>query len=286
MSDKNKELEELVSKLAENVFQTVQTLQYTIELTERYYDNSHSRYVGNTSAAVAKLLSLNDEQIFLIKTAGYLHDIGKIGFRDSALFRPISDMTQREYNQYKLHVDIGRELLSNHKELNEVSEIVYQHHELYDGSGFPNRLKKNDIHIGARIISVVDYYHNAMYKTYLKDKSEIKGKFNDNIDSKYDGIIEKLEYKKNSKFDPEVVDVLLKIIEAERKKLNGSDVQRVHISNLKPGMIFAESYYNQSGLLLANKGDTVEYNDIKFLYRCIESEQLPAKLLMLTKSDI
>src|SRR6056300_1584512 len=282
MSKKNKELEELVEQIAENVLQTIQTLQYSVELTKRYYDNSHYRYVGNTSASIAKLLNLSEEQIFEIKTAGYLHYIGKIGFRDSVLFRPTSEMTIRELKQYKLHVDIGRELLSNHKELLGVSEIVFQHHELYDGTGFPNRLRKNDIHIGARIISVVDFYHNAMFKTYLNGKSELKEDFNDNIDIKYDGIISQLERKSSGKFDPEVVKVFLKIIEDERNNLKGSDVQRVHITNLKSGMIFAESYYNKSGLLLANKGDIVEHNDLKYLYRCIESNQIPSKLLMLT----
>lgn len=285
MSEKNKEHLELIEQLVENVLQTVQTLQYTVELTERYYDNSHSRYVGNTSAAIAKLLNLSDEKIFVVKTAGYLHDIGKIGFRDSALFRPTSEMTARELKQYKLHVDIGRELLSNHNELEEISEIVYQHHELYDGTGFPNRLRKNDIHIGARIISAVDYYHNAMFKTYIKGTTEPNDEFSIDIDLKYDGIIKQLEYKSGIKFDPNVINVFLKIIEAERNNLKGSDVQRVHISNIKPGMIFAENYYNQSGLLLANKGDKVEHNDIKFLYRCIESNQLPSKLLMLTKTE-
>ena len=285
MSEKNKENEVLIHKLAENVHQTVKTLQYCVELTERYYDNSHSRYVGNTSEAIAKLLNLPDEKIFVIKTAGYLHDIGKIGFRDSALFRPTGEMSPRELKQYKLHVDIGRELLSNHKELEEISEIVYEHHELYDGTGFPNRLYKDEIHIGARIIAAVDFYHNAMFKNYIKGIVEPLDEYSIDLEKKYDGIINQLEKKSGIKFDPDVINVFLKIIEAERSNMQSSDVQRVHVSNIKPGMIFAENYYNQSGLLLANKGDIVEQNDLKFLYRCIESNQLPSKLLMLTKRE-
>ncbi len=295
MSNNTKELEEIIEKLssqlANNIYDTIKTLQFSLDLTERYYENSHSRYVGELSGKMAKLMNLSDESIFEIRTAGLLHDIGKIGFRDTSLFKPISEMNSREMKQYKLHVEIGREMLYNHKALHGVADIVYEHHENFDGTGFPEKKQKNQIKLGARIINIVDFYHNAMHKTMKFDNlSDISQKTNasdylQETQRKFDNILEYLDSQKNIKFDPELVHLFIKLAESERKKIEGYLVKRIHIANVKPGMIFADSYYSSSGLLIANKGEVVANDTLKALYRCVESDQIPQKLLMLADNE-
>lgn len=291
MSNNTKELEELIEKLsselANNIIDTIKTLQFSLDLTERYYETSHSRYVGEMSGKVANLMSLNDEEVFQIRVAGLLHDIGKIGFRDTALFKTMPEMNLRESKQYKLHVDIGREMLSYHKQLKEIGNIIYEHHENFDGSGFPEKKSRNKIKLGARIISVIDYYHNSMHKSFkLENFSDVSQKANatdylNETQRKFDNTIIFLDENKENKFDPEIVDIFIKVAESERKKIEGYLVKRIHISSVKPGMIFAESYYNTSGLLIANKGEVVTIETLKALFRCVESNQIPQKLLML-----
>lgn len=295
MSNNTKELEEIIEKLgtqlANNVYDTIKTLQFSLDLTERYYENSHSRYVGDLSAKMAKLLSLDEEDIFVIKTAGLLHDIGKIGFRDTALFKSPSEMTTREFKQYKLHVDIGREMLYNHRALQAVADVIYQHHENFDGTGFPEKLHKNQILLGARIINIVDFFHNAMHKSMnVSSIADISQKTNatdylQETQRKFDNVIEYIEDQKNIRFDPELVHLFIKLVESERKKIEGYLVRRIHITNIKPGMIFADSYYSSSGLLIANKGEVVVNETLRALYRCVESNQIPQKLLMLADNS-
>lgn len=295
MSNNTKELEELIEKLsselANNIFDTIKTLQFSLDLTERYYDNSHSRYVGEMSAKIAKLLNQSDEELFKIRTAGLLHDVGKIGFRDTALFKTMPEMNTREIKQYKLHVDIGREMLYNHTALRDVGDIIYEHHENYDGTGFPEKKSKNKILLGARIIAVVDYFHNNMYKSFkYNEVADMSHKANatdylNESQRKFENVIENLIDLKNTKFDPEIVDIFVKLAESERNKIKGFLVKRIHISNVKSGMIFAESYYSTSGLLIANKGEIVSNDTLKALYRCVESDQIPQKLLMLADNN-
>jgi putative nucleotidyltransferase with HDIG domain len=294
MGNNTKELQDLIEKLsselANNLFDTLKTLQFALDLTERYYENSHSRFVGDMSEKMADLLGLSDEETLQIRIAGLLHDIGKIGFRDTALFKTLPEMTLREAKQYKLHVDIGREMLSYHKSLSNVANIIYEHHENFDGTGFPEKKVRDSIHIGARIIAVVDYYHNAMHKSFkLVETSEANDKISafdylNETQKKFDNTIEMLDSYKNSRFDPEIVDIFIKLAESERKKIEGFLVRKTHISNIKPGMIFGESYYNRSGLLIANKGEIVTVVTLKALVRCVESKQIPEKLLMLAEN--
>lgn len=295
MSNNTKELEEIIEKLgsqlANNIYDTIKTLQFSLDLTERYYENSHSRYVGDISGKMAKLMNLNEEDVFEIRTAGLLHDIGKIGFRDTSLFKTLSDMNSREIKQYRLHVEIGREMLYNHKALRGVADIVYEHHESFDGTGFPEKKQKNQINVGARIISIVDFYHNAMHKSMKSDNSsDISQKTNamdylQETQRKFDSILEYIDDQKNIKFDPELVHLFIKLAESERKKIEGFLVKRIHITNVKPGMIFADSYYSSSGLLIANKGEVVANETLKALFRCVESNQIPQKLLMLADNE-
>ena len=295
MSNNTKELDEIIEKLgsqlANNIFDTIKTLQFSLDLTERYYENSHNRFVGDMSGNMAKLMNLNEEDVFEIRTAGLLHDIGKIGFRDTALFKTMPEMNTRELKQYKLHVEIGREMIYNHKALHGVADIVYEHHENFDGTGFPEKKQKDQIKLGSRIINIVDYYHNAMHKSMKSDNaSDISQKLNamdylQETQRKFDSILEYIDDQKYKKFDPELVHLFIKLAESERKKIEGFIVKRIHIANVKPGMIFAESYYSTSGLLIANKGEVVANDALKALYRCVESDQIPQKLLMLADNN-
>ncbi len=130
-----------------------------------------------------------------------------------------------------------------------------------------------------------------MHKTMKIDNlSDISQKTNasdylQETQRKFDNILEYLDSQKNIKFDPELVHLFIKLAEPDRKKIEGYLVKRIHIANVKPGMIFADSYYSSSGLLIANKGEVVANDTLKALYRCVESDQIPQKLLMLADNE-
>lgn len=289
------ELERLVSRLsndlAENFFQTIQVLSTMINFTERFYEGAHFRFVSEKSAELARLLGLNSEQVFEIKIAGLLHDIGKVGFIDSALHRFPHEMRPNEYKQYALHPELGREILKSHNGFSKIADIVYQHHEKLDGSGFPNNLKGNNIHPGALIIGVVDYYHNAVFKT-KRDR-------NDGVDArivntqsylgsskdKHASTLSFLQSKKGILYDKKVVDSFIAVVEMDRKKMGGKIVQRVPVNQIKPGMVFVESYYTSFGLLIAASGAEATADHVKALVRFAETGEIPHKVLVLADPE-
>lgn len=164
---------------------------------------------------------MNEEDEMEIKIAGLMHDIGKIGFQETLLFKFPNEMTQVEYTQYTKHSEFGYNILNNSKLFHNISEIVYQHHEKLDGSGFPRHLTKEQIHPSAKIIVVVDYYHNSISKI-KRNRTETNNSITNTLsyleDSKdrYISTMNYLEKKKNILFEPKVVDLLTEIIEGER----------------------------------------------------------------------
>jgi len=162
--EKDALIEELSDMLAQTFIDNVEILSTIAMLTERYYDGSHSRFVAEKCVAIAEELGMNEEATYELKIAALLHDIGKITFFDSALYKSINEMSPLEYEHYKYHVDVGVYILKKHKHLENVANIIYQHHEKLDGSGFPQQLKGESIHPAAKIISVVNFFHNTVYK--------------------------------------------------------------------------------------------------------------------------
>jgi HD-GYP domain-containing protein (c-di-GMP phosphodiesterase class II) len=100
MNDNIKELEQTIDELgdmlAKNFFQTTQVLASMLSFTERYYEGSHSRFVAEKSAYLARELAFNEEDVMEVRIAGLLHDIGKVGFSDSTLYKYPSEMTPSE----------------------------------------------------------------------------------------------------------------------------------------------------------------------------------------------
>lgn len=136
--------------------QMMQTLATTIEAKDEY-TRGHSYRVAEYAALIAKELGWSQDEIINLKHAAHLHDIGKIGIPDSVLNKP-TQLTEDEDNLLKKHTIIGAEILKDVTLIPHVVEVTRNHHEHYDGSGYPDGLAGTEIPIYARIIAVADCY--------------------------------------------------------------------------------------------------------------------------------
>lgn len=119
------------------------------------YTRGHSERVSRFAETLGRAFSLTGRELEILRTAGILHDIGKIGVPDSILNKP-GGLAPAEFEIMTRHPAVGRDILAEVTTLGSVLPVVYHHHERYDGSGYPDRLAGQDIPFLARIISVVD----------------------------------------------------------------------------------------------------------------------------------
>ena len=133
---------------------TLQALGAAIDLRDKQ-TAGHSRRVCGYSLEMARAMSLPDALVRNIVRGAYLHDIGKLGIPDGILLKP-GPLTADERNLIQQHVQIGFELVKGISFLAEAAEIVFAHHERFDGSGYPRGLRTQEIPMGARIFSVAD----------------------------------------------------------------------------------------------------------------------------------
>ena len=135
---------------------TLEALVNALEAKDPYL-RGHSARVADLSAMVAAQLGCTDEQIESVRTAGRLHDIGKIGIREEVLNKQ-GRLTDEEYEQVKQHVTVGSQILAPLVHLKDVIGFVRSHHERWDGKGYPDRLAGEAIPLGARIVGAVEIY--------------------------------------------------------------------------------------------------------------------------------
>lgn len=190
--------------------QTVVTIANAIDARDEY-TKGHSSRVADYSALLAKNLGAANKEIEDIHAIALLHDIGKIGIPDSILNKP-GRLTDEEYQIMKNHTVIGGNILKDMSILKGIDLGAKYHHERYDGCGYPDRLKGEQIPYIARIISVADAYDamtsDRIYRKHL------------------DSIIVRDEIEKGigSQFDPTVAKAMLELIDTERVKLSYEDL--------------------------------------------------------------
>lgn len=117
----------------------------------------HSVITGEISGAIWERLGYNGTGVDTIKKAGYLHDLGKLSIKESILLKP-GCLTDQEWEQMRLHPIIGSIAIENIPGFNDISRIILYHHERYDGTGYPNGLKGNDIPIESVMIRLCDMF--------------------------------------------------------------------------------------------------------------------------------
>jgi response regulator RpfG family c-di-GMP phosphodiesterase len=151
---------------------TLDALVNALEAKDPYL-RGHSARVADLSASVAAQLGCDDELVEAVRTAGRLHDIGKIGIRDAVLQKP-GKLTDEEYDHIKQHPDIGARLTARFPDFAHGTRYVRHHHERWDGRGYPSGLKGKDTPLGARVIAVADTYDaitsSRVYREGLDDE--------------------------------------------------------------------------------------------------------------------
>ena len=122
-----------------------------------YYSEVHSRSVSQLSERIAIELKMNVTKVNQIRTAGLLHDIGKI-IVSSEILNKVGKLTIEEFAQIKNHSQIGFRILNTSRDMKEISNIILFHHERWDGEGYPNKISKEKIPLESRIIAVADSF--------------------------------------------------------------------------------------------------------------------------------
>ncbi len=194
-----------VVQLHEEVEQTQQDLIFKMsELTETRSKETgfHVRRVAKYSEILARHYGLNEDEIKRLTLASPMHDIGKVGIEDTILHKP-SKLTQEEWEIMKTHTTIGYNLFKDSDKplLQAAATIAHEHHERYDGSGYPRGLKGKEIHIFARITAIADTFDA------LNSKRSYKTKWDDKDIFKY------MKEEAGSHFDPELIDLFFKHID-------------------------------------------------------------------------
>lgn len=119
------------------------------------YTSGHSTRVADITLILAQALGLRGPRLEIVHMAAHMHDIGKIGIPDDVLTKK-GTLTEAEWRLIRLHPQIGFDILSHSEALADIAEIVLHHHERWDGGGYPDGMKGNEIPLGARIIAVAD----------------------------------------------------------------------------------------------------------------------------------
>ncbi|MDD3150102.1 MAG: response regulator [Candidatus Gastranaerophilales bacterium] len=169
------------------------------------YTLGRSKRVCRYSVEIGKQMNLTDVELTRIELAGLLHDIGMIGVPEAILNKP-GNLTQEEFETVKDHVKMGARILGNIKQLESVIEVILHHHEHFNGNGYPNNIKGDDIPLAARIIAIADAYDGMVSDRAYR------------IGMEHEKAIEIIKSLSNKQFDPQVVEAFLAVIDNIKEK--------------------------------------------------------------------
>ncbi|HWQ58159.1 MAG TPA: HD domain-containing phosphohydrolase, partial [Clostridia bacterium] len=195
---KNQQLEKMYASLGDSYVDVIKTLRRVVDARD-FYTRGHSDRVSHYAVRIARELNKDDGFCERTRIAGLFHDVGKVAVPDSILLKP-GKLNSAEYEIIMTHSEKGYQILSAISAFEDICEIVLEHHERFDGSGYPRGLAGEETREEARIISVADAF-DAMTSHRL---------YRDNLTFEY--AVNQLEMGKGSQFDPLAVGAFLNVL--------------------------------------------------------------------------
>jgi len=198
IEQKYRELYQKTLELQKHYVDTINALIRAIDAKD-HYTQDHSLKVSRIAEAIAKEMGLPVKKVETIQQACKLHDLGKIGIRDGILLKP-GKLTDEEWEEIKRHPVLGAEIIKPLTFLSDVAVLIRQDHERWDGKGYPDGLKGEEIDIGARVIMVADTYDALLSgRSYKEPLSKQEA-------------IERIRKNSGTQFDPKVVEAFLRFV--------------------------------------------------------------------------
>jgi diguanylate cyclase (GGDEF)-like protein/putative nucleotidyltransferase with HDIG domain len=202
-----------VSQVSDLHLATIEALALAIDAKDQTAQN-HIRRVQVYAAGLARALGMYDNEIQGVKTAALLHDIGKLAVPEHILSKP-GPLTQEEFQKIRIHPQIGAEIIGAVPFPYPVAPLILSHHERWDGKGYPAGLKGDEIPLGARILSIVDYFDALTSdRPYHKAMSE-------------EAALALLQQEATKALDPVVVEMFVRILPQLRTEADNHEQQTV-----------------------------------------------------------
>lgn len=191
--------------------ETKETLDFLATVVDNKIPDTfnHSKRVAHYAEEICYRLQLNEDDINIIIEAAKMHDIGKIAIPDNILFKKEA-LLEEDFEVIKEHTIKGEQIVNNLSQFNIGSKIIRHHHEKYDGTGYPDHLKGNDIPLGSRIIAVADAF-DAMttFHLYTTPKSVEEALY-------------EIEINKGSQFDPHIAEAFSCIVKDNYEEIEST----------------------------------------------------------------
>ena len=185
-----------------------QTIDTVLKNINNKYDNEqiHTERVAQFAEILAREIGLSEKEVMEVKTAGVLHDIGKIMVPPELLNKP-ERLTQSEFETVKQHPETGYQILKSVDEYAALSEVVLHHHERWDGKGYPHGLIGNEIPLGSRIITIADAFEAMTAKRSYQPSKTLKE------------AVDEVKRCSGTQFDPALVPHFVRLFEKDQLSL-------------------------------------------------------------------
>jgi PAS domain S-box-containing protein/putative nucleotidyltransferase with HDIG domain len=199
------EAKNATERLVKAMEDTMQAMAMIVEMRDPY-TAGHQRRVTQLACTIARQIGLSEEQITGLRLAGLIHDIGKVRVPAEILTNP-DGLSEAEFTMIKMHPLLGYEILKTMDLPWPIAQIVHQHHERMDGSGYPSGLSGEDIILEARVLAVADVVEAiASHRPYRPARG-------------VDKALEEISQQRGRLYDPRVVDACLKLFKEKQFKL-------------------------------------------------------------------